>query len=136
MIADAKLVLQFLPFARGILLPWRILDQDKYDELYFSRANLFAIAIHSILIKLQGSWLVSLPFMLLFPAWIALTWIAGFLVFNNVVCLLCLNGWATKLRSKTGVAVEAKHASEYWIYMNGVSVGYAKHAGALVVHIW
>ncbi|KAK3062178.1 hypothetical protein LTS18_004666 [Coniosporium uncinatum] len=123
MIADAKLVLKFLPFARGILLPWRVLDQDKYDELYFSRANLFAITIHSVLITLQGFWLFSLPFMLLFPAWITLTWITGFLVFNNIVCQLCLNGWRTKLLSKTNITVDPKHASEYWIYMNGVSVG-------------
>jgi hypothetical protein len=105
------------------LLPWEL---DEWDELYPSFKNLVAIVVHIILVILQAIFIISIPaciFNPFVPLWAFIVWVSGFLTFNYFVCRIFLNKGTTTLESKVGAKGAASHQAEYWIYLNGVSVG-------------
>jgi hypothetical protein len=95
---------------------------DPFDELYPSWVNLKAIALHSILVVAQLGFIISLPFFVVFPLFWFLGYVVVFFIFNAGVSRL-LNGTKLKLEPSDYILPDTKHNSEYWIYMNGVSVG-------------
>jgi hypothetical protein len=108
----------------GILKPFRFgKDADPFDELYPSRKNLQAIFLHTVLVFAQLGFIISVPFFVLVPMIWCLVYVALFYVFNSAVCRV-LNGSQLKLSPDPAIATHGKHESEYWIYLNGVSVGY------------
>jgi hypothetical protein len=110
-------------FILGIFTPLRYgKEADPFDELYPSWVNLKAIALHSILVVAQLGFIISLPFFVVFPLFWFLGYVLVFFIFNAGVCRL-LNGTKLKLEASEHILPNAKHKSEYWIYMNGVSVG-------------
>jgi hypothetical protein len=65
---------------------------------------------------------MTLPFHIFTPISIFACYVACFLVYNTLVCM-ALNG--TELKLLPGIAVDPRNKfnDEYWIYLNGVSVG-------------
>ncbi|KAF2418453.1 hypothetical protein EJ08DRAFT_666199 [Tothia fuscella] len=110
----------------GIFLPLRLFKMDKWDELYPSPKNLVAIITHFVLTILQLCFICSI-FVCIFtpvvPLWAFIVYCASFLTFNHLVCRYILNKGKHKLESDVGVKDASKHQTEYWIYLNGVSVG-------------
>ncbi|TDZ41196.1 hypothetical protein CTRI78_v009868 [Colletotrichum trifolii] len=105
----------------------------EMDELYPSIGNLICLAAHTVLIFTQTFFLVSLPFLAMFPATIVVPYILGFVALNYMVCFP-LNAGASKgvLRSQEKSWEEAREwdcvrapnqYDEEWLYLNGVSVG-------------
>jgi hypothetical protein len=126
--SDIKLIWHQKGRVGGIFRPLRLMpwELDEWDELYPSPKNLVAIVTHFILVILQAIFLLSIPaciFNPIVPLWAFIVWVGGFLTFNYLVCWALLNGNTNKLESKVGVQGAEKHQSEYWIYLNGVSVG-------------
>lgn len=121
---DLQLVLSKLPATTGILRPWRVgRNADPYDELYPSGTNLWCIALHTILIFTQLFFLFTLPWHVFSPIGAFLCYIAFFMFFNTILCMM-LNGTELKLLPTTNVDPGNKFGDEYWLYLNGVSVGY------------
>ncbi|KAF1809628.1 hypothetical protein P152DRAFT_441467 [Eremomyces bilateralis CBS 781.70] len=108
----------------GIIRPWNPFTSHESDELHLSLVNIKCIVIHGILIVLQTSFLVSVPVLVftLFPAVWVITYILGFVALNTAICRL-LNGTERTLQSSKTIQEKAAHQKEYWIYLNGVSVG-------------
>jgi hypothetical protein len=65
---------------------------------------------------------MTLPFQIFTPISIFACYVACFLCFNTPVCM-ALNGTELKLLPSVAVDPEGKFNDEYWIYLNGVSVG-------------
>ncbi|KOS18134.1 hypothetical protein ESCO_002736 [Escovopsis weberi] len=128
-------------------LPWKLLAKDVYfffvyswalpwvlwplwpfasahlDELYPSARNLFCLAVHLLLIAIQLTFLLLLPCILVFPAWISIAGISVFLAINWLLCF-SLNGTELTYESDEEYAESRpEHAHEKWVYLNGVSVG-------------
>jgi hypothetical protein len=110
-------------FIFGIFKPLRYgKEADSFDELYPSLVNLKAIVLHGILVVTQLGFIISLPFFVIFPMFWCFGYVIVFFIFNTSVCRL-LNGTKLRLDPSESIVPDAKHKSEYWIYMNGVSVG-------------
>jgi hypothetical protein len=106
----------------GILLPLRYFKLTEFDELYPSRKNIIAVITHVVLVIFQLTFLASLFACLFVPVWAFLLWTTTYLTVNYSICRLFLNGDGHPLASTRGVQ-GADNQSEYWIYLNGVSVG-------------
>lgn len=121
--ADFLLVLRCMPTALGIFLPLNFRNPDIRDEIYPGDwRNLFSLFLHVVLVFLQTTFLFSLISCLFIPlAWFAI-YVGLFMLLNTCICWF-LNGSSIQLVSQVPVENEEKHASEYWVYMNGVSVG-------------
>jgi hypothetical protein len=106
-----------------ILWPVRPCDGGDFDELSFTRANLFCVFIHVILVVLQIGFILVLPFTVLLPVWILIIGLVVFFSSNWALCWL-LNGSSLVFQSEPKYAQELeKHAHEKWIFLNGVAVG-------------
>ncbi|KAF1989627.1 hypothetical protein K402DRAFT_444683 [Aulographum hederae CBS 113979] len=120
---DLGLVYRHLFSVRGIIMPWNVFKQDPFDELFFSFRNIVALITHMVLMFLQSVFLLSVPFLLIFPTWSSLLYIAGFLILNAFICTVVLNRGTTKLDSDPDIPVDPRFHSEAWVYLNGVSIG-------------
>lgn len=124
--SDICLIWQQKGRVGGIFLPLRLLKMDIWDELYPSPKNLVAIVTHAILTVLQLFFLISIViclFIPIMPLWAFLFWVGGFLTFSHFVCRILLNKGKTSVTSSVGRKDASKFQTEYWIYLNGVSVG-------------
>jgi hypothetical protein len=106
----------------GILLPIRPFKLDEFDELYLSSKNILAIFVHAILVVAQLFFLLSLFIGLWVPVWAFGLYVSTFLTINYAICRVFLNGGENKLESAVGMK-EGAGSKDYWIYLNGVSVG-------------
>ncbi len=107
-----SIVLPILPFRSGPL-----------DELYPSFANLWAVALHIVLVFAQVLFVLSLlPFAITLPGPVYGIYVIGFVLSNNAVSVL-LNGPRKKFRSDTDMKGWPDHDDEKWFFINGVAVG-------------
>ncbi|KAI1463578.1 uncharacterized protein F4812DRAFT_453520 [Daldinia caldariorum] len=108
-----------------VIWPVRPCDGDHFDELSFTRENVWCMFIHAILVVLQLFFILMLPLAVLFPVWMVAVGIAVFFAVNKLLCLF-LNGKTITFTSdpKYAPALE-EHAHEQWIFLNGVAVGEA-----------
>jgi hypothetical protein len=103
------------------LTPWL---SGELDELNPSGPNLFALALHILLIILQLVFIISLPMCLGFPLGGVIVYVAAFFLLNQAVCKV-LNGPSGVLHvSKTDLSRFPKRPNEKWIFLNGVAAGY------------
>ncbi|KAI0157105.1 hypothetical protein GGR52DRAFT_582915 [Hypoxylon sp. FL1284] len=108
-----------------VVWPLRPCDGGHFDELSFTRQNIWCMVIHAILIVLQLLFILALPLALLLPVWMVAIGLAVFFAINRLLCL-GLNGKTITFTSdpKYAPALE-EHAHEQWIFLNGVAVGEA-----------
>lgn len=98
-------------------------DSDDLDELSPTLPNLFCIVVHLVLFLLQLAFLLSLPFLVLFPLWMVVIGCLALYATNYGLCML-LNPRHTEYTSDPRYAPELpEHAHERWIFLNGVAVG-------------
>ena len=123
LMADFVLCFTKLGYIFGILNPWRWgSSADPFDELYPSYKNIKSILLHTIMVITQSFFLLSLPFFLFLPfSWLFI-YLIGCWAIHQVFYLL-LNGRTIRLEPSKNILQKSKYDSEYWIYMNGVSVG-------------
>jgi hypothetical protein len=123
LLADIVLCFQKLSFVFGILLPLQVgKNTDPYGELYPTWRNIKAVILHVVLVILQSAFFVSLLFFLLLPTPWLLGYIVAFFIVNSTLTRV-LNGSSLTLEPSEDIVPKIKHESEYWIYLNGVSVG-------------
>ena len=119
---DFCLILRSLRYVPGIVLPLSPLRSGLLDELNHSPENLKILAIHAALIVGQLAFIVSLPFCIMLPiAWFVFYFAAVILV-NAAICNY-LNGPNRFLTSRTPLTPLSEHQDEFWVFINGVSVG-------------
>ena len=107
----------------GTVLPVWPPSLDPHNELSLTWGNFGDIVYHSILITLQLSFLISLPFTVIFPFGTFLLYFVGVLVLNWMICLR-FNGLRDKYKAVPQGMKRAGKGEEKWIFLNGVSVGY------------
>ncbi|KAL2752244.1 hypothetical protein ACRALDRAFT_1078260 [Sodiomyces alcalophilus JCM 7366] len=113
-------------------LPWILMpvatgddwpNSDDLDELAWTWRNAFSIGVHAVLVVLQMLFLLCLPFVVVFPIWVAAMGLTMFFTLNWALCLL-LNGPSIEYHSDPDYAPALpEHAHEQWIFLNGVAVG-------------
>ncbi|KAI0010687.1 hypothetical protein F4779DRAFT_638593 [Xylariaceae sp. FL0662B] len=125
LIWDVKYFFFFAWALPWVLWPVRPCDGQHFDELSFTRQNMWCMFIHVILIIYQLSFLVHLPLALICPVWMVALGMVAFFTGNWLLCR-CLNGSTIVFKSdpKYAPALE-EHAHEQWIFLNGVAVGEA-----------
>jgi hypothetical protein len=108
----------------SVLWPLSPADSGELSELSFTSENVYAVAIHVVLVILQLGFIVALPFLVMLPVWTAVAAVALFMLLNrSLTCLL--NGDRVEYESDEKYAPALpKHAHEQWIYINGVAAGY------------
>lgn len=106
-----------------ILWPMRPCDGGDFDELAFNRKNVFCIFMHAILIVLQLTFLVSIPFLILFPVWMVLIGLAVFFAINRALCRTLNGRTLTYVSDPKYASRQEEHAHEKWVFLNGVAVG-------------
>lgn len=114
--------LPWLPFIVTPLFPWK---SGSLDELYpFSIKNVLDIIVHGFLVIFQSIFLLSLLplFFTLLPVWGAALYLAAVILLNKGICWF-LNGTQKRLISNPNIKHDASLDKEYWIFVNGVSVG-------------
>jgi hypothetical protein len=122
----------FLPF---IVYPFTPLFSGPLCELYPSASNLWSMFLHIILIIMQVPFLLSIPFWVFFPLWSVLLGVAIFWLINQGFCYL-LNGSQMEYPSDPKfAAAKEEHATERWIFLNGVAVGYADPSPCITSHL-
>ncbi|KAJ9646628.1 hypothetical protein H2199_002677 [Coniosporium tulheliwenetii] len=95
------------------------------DILYPSPANLFCLGVHAFLFFYQLAFIVGviLSFILHAP----LPWfVAGAglaITINWAICRYCLNGPRRVLHSTVDLSSWPAHPKEFWIFLNGVTIG-------------
>jgi hypothetical protein len=120
---DIKLSLSKITATFGIIRPMHFgADASPWDELYPNVQNVTSMVLHTILIIAQSVFLVSLPFFVFAPVLAFVAYIVGFMTFNMLTCTL-LNGSKLKVYPSVEVDREGQFSHEYWIFINGVSVG-------------
>ncbi|KAH8645673.1 hypothetical protein BX600DRAFT_484941 [Xylariales sp. PMI_506] len=120
---DIRTFFTYLVYLPWIVWPLRPCEGEHFNELAFTRANVFCLFIHGILIVLQLGFLASLPVLFLLPVWVDSI---GLAVFFSVNWLLCrtLNGKDLVFNSDPEFAPALEeHAHEKWVFLNGVAVG-------------
>jgi len=125
---DIKLVFGLLRFLPGLFLPLRPFRSAELDELCPSSANLRDIFLHFMYTIFKLSFLISLPFVLFTPFFIA--YVFAFVWINKTLCMLTLNGKARCITSNVDISKSLSHDKERWIFINGIGVGY----GTDIVH--
>jgi hypothetical protein len=104
-------------------LPLRPTDSGALDELYPSWQNMWCMLVHFVLIVLQLTFIISLPFLFLFPLWMGAAYISCVMLVNWGLSSL-LNGKDISYESDEQFAQKRpEHAHEQWIFLNGVAVG-------------
>lgn len=130
--ADILLLFKNVWSIVGIIHPMNQWLCGDLDELYPSVPNLIYIALHGFLIALQFSFLASLPILVMVPVGTAGVYVAGVMVVNAAVCWL-LNGSEPFLEDTADLGNDrARFKDECWVYLNGVSVGYAFYPRTVV----
>lgn len=120
---DIKLTISKLPASLGIILPMRFgADADPFDELYPNMHNIHSVVMHTFLIWTQLGFVFTLPFWMFGNVFLLGVWVAINLIFNSIVCYF-INGKKLKVYPSVEVDREGKFSDEYWIFLNGVSVG-------------
>ena len=120
---DVILFLQLSPSLPWLLNPLVPFNSGALDELYPSLANIGTLLVHAFLFVYQIAFLISLiPSFFMLPTWLATTCIVLGVLFNQTVCNVVLNGPRT-LQSTTHVSGNPTYKSEYWLFINGVTVG-------------
>lgn len=133
--ADILLFCSQLWSLPGIIHPFNRWDCGKLDELYPSGPNLLALALHSFLVILQTAFLVTLPVVVVLPVWTAAAYVCAVMAVNWAVCRV-LNGGETVVQSRIELGEDVeRHKEEKWIYLNGVSIGYASNPHQSPSHI-
>jgi hypothetical protein len=132
---DVKLCLTKFPASIGIIMPWRMgADADPFDELYPNLQNIISLTLHTFLIFTQTIFLVSIPFCVFMPVAFFLAWVVIYMAFNSAVSYI-LNGNKLKVYPSVEVDREGKFSDEYWIFLNGVSVGSVTSQSFTLSHI-
>jgi len=107
----------------GIIMPLHLgKAANRFDELYPSGPNIVAILLHCLLLFTQTVFLMSLPFCLTLPCGWVLFYFAACYAWNWAISWI-LNGKDLRLEPSKDIVFKDKHDDEYWIYLNGVSVG-------------
>ena len=126
---DIMLVLSVIKYSPGIVLPWNMFSKDPLDELcIWSFGNILSVVVHTWLVFTQLFFLFSLMLchfpLFIVPAWAFFAYFTFFFCFNHAFCHI-LNGFKPVLESAVGVPKDLpyRHSDEYWLYLNGVSVG-------------
>lgn len=78
-----------------------------------------------VLLIAQTGFLISLPFLLAVPSWLAILYIAIFYACNCAVSRIINGRNNLRLEPSNDIVFEDKHDDEFWIYLNGVSIGHA-----------
>lgn len=126
MLNDGALLLKSWRTIPGIFSPMRLGNAaNKWDELYPSFPNLLALALHFFLIVAQSIFLLSLPFLLAFPLFNAVLYVLCFWLCNRAVCSIINGKDHLRLWPSEDIVFKDEHPGEFWIYLNGVSVGHA-----------
>jgi hypothetical protein len=119
---DFCLILRSLAYVPGILLPLKPLPAGGLDELSLTAENLLIIIIHGALIVGQLAFIFSLPFCILLPISLFVTYFGGVILANVAICSY-LNGWNRLLISQETRKLPQRHEDEFWVFINGVAVG-------------
>jgi hypothetical protein len=120
---DVWSALKLFAFSPFIVFPLSPLSSGKFCELYPSKANLWNIFLHVLLIFLQLPFILSVPFWIVFPVWTVIIGVSVFWAINQTICYL-LNGSKLQYLSDPKYArSEENHKHEQWIFLNGVAVG-------------
>jgi hypothetical protein len=120
---DCQLCLSKMTTAAGVFLPLRFgKNAHPYDELYPSVPNIISCVLHGILFVNQTIFLCTLPFCFFGPVFGLFIYVFIFFVVNGVICRV-LNGSDLKVFPTVQVDQRGEFGDEYWIFMNGVSVG-------------
>ena len=110
----------YLPYIVWPIKPW---GSNELCELYPSRANVWAITLHVVLVLMQLPFILSIPLWLFFPVWWVLFCVVMFMLVNKAICFL-LNGDKSEFPSNPDLAeVKDEHKHEQWLFLNGVAVG-------------
>ena len=121
--SDLLILLRRWSTIPGIIRPLHLgKAANHFDELYLSLPNIIAMFLHSILLITQTFFLMSLPFCLTIPSGWVLLYFAAYYAWNCAISRI-LNGKALRLEPNKNIVFKDKHDDEYWIYLNGVSVG-------------
>lgn len=122
-LADIRLFISLAWSIPGTLIPVITWQSGALDELYPSLPNLFCLFLHVFLLILQSIFLLSIPFLIIFPVWTVILYLLAIYATTFAVAFL-LNGTEDVLHSTVNLGQDAnKHEGECWIYLNGVSVG-------------
>lgn len=105
-------------------MPFRPHDSGSLSELAPTPENIRCLLIHAILVVLQVSFLLYLPFAVFFPIWAVVAGVGAFLLVNRAFCSLLNKGRSTIYTSDRKYAAPLpEHAHEEWIFVNGIAVG-------------
>lgn len=122
-LSDIRLFFSLVNTLQGILRPLTNWQSGFLDELYPSLPNLISIALHAFLLFLQSLFLLSLPFLLIVPIWVACAYFAVVFAVTFAAARV-LNGKEDILYSSIDLGPDTtNHPGECWMYLNGVSVG-------------
>jgi len=122
--SDSLLLLRTWWTIPGIFRPLRLgKAANRFDELYPSWPNMVAISLHGLLLFTQTVFLMSLPFCLTIPSGWALLYFAMYYLWNCAISRI-INGKHLRLEPSKDIEFKDKHDEEFWIYLNGVSVGH------------
>ncbi|KAL5614985.1 uncharacterized protein BROUX77_000822 [Berkeleyomyces rouxiae] len=124
LLQDAYLCLRHLRSFPSVILPLTPCNSGPMNELYLSPQNIARVTLQLILMFFQLLLLVALLPLSTIPIWIAVIYIAIFILINNFVCWLFLNGDDNIYWSNPElVAFDGRHSQEQWIFINGVGTG-------------
>ncbi|KAI1082578.1 hypothetical protein F5B20DRAFT_578248 [Whalleya microplaca] len=122
---DVKYFFTFSWALPWIVWPLRPCEGHHFDELSFTRQNLWCMFVHLILVIYQLAFLVHLPVALILPVWVVTLSTVAFFTVNWLICR-SLNGNTIVFESNPKYApAREEHAHEQWIFLNGVAVGEA-----------
>ncbi|KXX80734.1 hypothetical protein MMYC01_203844 [Madurella mycetomatis] len=123
---DVYYFFKFLWAIPFIVWPLSPADSGELSELSFTSKNIYAVAVHVVLVILQLGFIVALPSLVTVPVWTAAAAIALFMLVNRTLASL-LNGDRVEYMSDEKYAPALpEHAHEQWIYINGVAAGYVE----------
>lgn len=123
---DVYYFFKFLWAIPFIVWPLSPADSGELSELSFTSKNIYAVAVHVVLVILQLGFIVTLPSLVTVPVWTAAAAIALFMLVNRTLASL-LNGDRVEYMSDEKYAPALpEHAHEQWIYINGVAAGYVE----------
>lgn len=123
--SDIILFIKCKKYLLGILSPCYPWPTGSLDELYPSPANLFCLGVHGFLFLYQAAFIIAVisSFILHAP----LPWfVAGAglaIAINWAICRYLLNGPRRVLHSTVDLSREKQHPKEFWIFLNGVTIG-------------
>jgi len=110
-----------------IIWPIHSSTSGSFDELAGTYAHFETIAIHVVLLLAQSFFLLSIiPLLILpvLPFGVVVVYVVAFVVLNQLLCNLLLNGPHATLQSNIDLSqFPQAHPKEKWIFINGIAVG-------------